>query len=479
MNIQVERQENHTARMTVELDVERFAAAKQQAARKLSNRLNIPGFRKGKAPYRIVLNYVGEGAINEEAVDLLGEQIYKEALPQTQVEPYGPGALEDVKFDGTPTFVYTLPLQPEVDLGTYRELRADYVVPPVEDEAVDRNMRVQQEQNAVIEDSTQPAALGNRITMDIHSFFLETHEEESDAEEGEEHEHDEHEHHHEHGEHFINEQDFVTLLNEDYEPVAGFNAEIAGMNVGDKKEFELVFPEDAKDEELRGRKVKFEVTIKKIESFTMPELTDDFAARVTASEEKPLTLLELRVRTRQNLIETGERRYKSQYANEALDKIVQGATIKYPEEVVQDEVERSLQRFDQQLRQQSRMTLQDYLKIARTDVNALYQQFRPSAVKTVERALVLRELLRAEGVQVSDERVTEEIDKIIGTYDEATRDQIRNLFNSPDMRESVLDDLLTNAVMDRVVAIAKGEAPELPAPAEAAATDAPAETTNE
>ncbi|MDX2160136.1 MAG: trigger factor [bacterium] len=471
LNIQVERQENHTAKLTVEVEPQRFEAAKQQAARKLSNRLNVPGFRKGKAPYRVILNYVGEGAIVEEAVDLMGEQLYKDALIESGIDPYGPGSLQDVKFDTVPTFIYILPMQPEVDLAAYRDVRKDYVVPDVEDEALDRSMRQLLEQNAVIEDSARPVEMGNRLTLDIHSYFVETHEDHDHDHDHEgddaDHDHDAHEegdepHTHEaHGEHFIYENDFVTLLNDDYEPIPGFNAALVGLNVDDKKGFELAFPDDEKDDELKGRKVKFEVTVKKIESFTMPTLTDDFAARVTAEEEKPLTLLELRMRTRQNLTEANERRYRSEYANAALDEMVQGAVIKYPEDVVQDEVERSLQRFDQQLRQQSRLTLQDYIKITKADMNTLYQQFRPAAVRTVERALVMRELLDREQIEVTTEQLDQELDKIVNSYDEAQREQIRRLFESPEMRESVIDDVLTNALMDRVTAIAKGEAPEL------------------
>lgn len=464
LKLQVERQENHTARLSVELDAERFDSAMQKAARKLSNRLNIPGFRKGKAPYRVVVKYVGEEAIKEEAVDLLAEDVYKEALPDAGLEPYGSVAFDEVKYDPAPTFVYVVPLQPEVDLGAYREVRIPYAVPEVEDDTVDRTMRQYQEQQAVIEDSTNPVALGNRVTMDIHSFFVEEHKHE-EGEEGEAHEH---EHDHEHGEHFIHENDFQTVLNEDYDIPPGFNAALVGMNVGDSKEFELAFPETEKDEELRGRKVKFEVTVKKVEHFTMPPMTDELAARITEKEEKPLTLLELRMRTRQNLTEANERRYKSQYANDALQQMIQGAAVKYPEDVVRDEIEQALQRFDQQLQQQNQMTLRDYVKLARIDGNMLYQQFRPSAVRRVEQTLVLRELLLAEQVDVTEERLNEEIEKLVMTYDESMRDQFRQLFAGPEMRTSLLDDLLTNAVMDRVVVIAKGEAPELPTPAPAA-----------
>jgi len=483
VNIQVERQENHTARVSVEIDATRFQSAKEQAARQLSNRLNLPGFRKGKAPYRIVVNFVGEDAIVEEAVGLIGEQLYIEMLPQTGIDPYGAGALEDVETDSaTPTFIYSVPMQPEVDLGAYRGTRAEYTVPDVDDALVDRSLRMQLEQNAVVEDSTRPAELGNRVTLDIHSFFVipdteklmddagvEDDDEHEDGDEAFEYEHDYDESDMydyidpTHGEHFIHQHDFATLLNNDYEPIVGFNATIVNMNIGDAKTFELSFPDDEEDAELKGRTVKFEVTVKKIENFTAPVLNDDFAARVTAELEKPLTLLELRMETRKDLQEATESRYKSEFGADVLEQIVLGATIKYPEDVVADEINRAMQRFDQQLRQQNRVTLQDYMKIAKIDINQLYQQFRVHAVRTVERALVMRELLKVEQISVDDASMNTAIEVIVAAFDEAQRDSFRSLFEAPQMRESVVDDLLTDAVMERLITIARGEAPELPA----------------
>lgn len=457
LNIQTEHQENHIARITVEIDAERLEAAKQKAARGLSNRLNIPGFRKGKAPYRIVVKYVGEGAIIEEAVDSLGETIYKEALPETGLEPYGPGSLDDIKLDDLtkPTFVYTVPLAPEVDLGDYRAVRLDFTEATVTDKDVERSLRGLQEQTGVAEDSENAAAENNRVTLDIHSFFVEEHEE---AGEDEEHDHDHEGHDHSHGEHFIYENDFVTLLSEDYEPVKGFNAEIVGMNAGDKKDFELTFADDVEDEELRGRKVKFEVTLKKVENFTLPALDDELAAIITKDEEKQLTLEELRARTRENLEEAKQRTAKSEYASKVLDKVIEGATLKFPEAMVTDEIERTLQRFDQQLRQQNRMTLDDYLKISQSTVEQLHPQFRPQALLSVERALTMRQLLEDENIELSEEAVDAEIDKILEVYDVEQREALRGLFTSGGMRDNIKDDVLTQRLMDRLAAIGKGEA---------------------
>ena len=135
--LRTERLENHKAQFTVEIEQEQLEVAKKKAARRLSHQVNIRGFRKGKAPYRIIANFLGEAAIIEEAVELLGNDIYKSALDDSEVNPYGPGALEDFSLDPKPTFVFTVPLQPEVELGDYRSIRKEYEEPEVEDEQVD------------------------------------------------------------------------------------------------------------------------------------------------------------------------------------------------------------------------------------------------------------------------------------------------------------------------------------------------------
>ncbi len=480
MNIQIEHLEDQTARVTVEVETERLEDAKQRAGRQISRKVNIPGFRKGKVPYRVLVTYVGEAAILEDAVELLSQELYKEALPQTDLEPYGPGVLTDVQSEQpTPTFVYLVPLQPTVDLAGYRDIREPYEVPEVTDDAVNRALKNLREQQAVVEESHQPAVLGNRLTIDVHSFILEEHEAEEEAEaapESEadaeaavdehdhEHEHDHHEHDEE-GEPYLHEHDMQLLLDEDDEPQPGFNDALVGVNVGDAREFELTFPDDSDEyEDMVGKRVKYYVTVKKIETLTMPELTDDLAARVTKDEEKPLTLLELRMRIRENLIKMGDDNYRSEYTQQVLDEMVAQANIKFPEAMVVDQVDRFLQDLDQRLRRQG-ITLQDYMKIYQKTADDLYAEYRESASQTVRRSLVLREVAAAETIQVTDEDIDAQIDKIVEQFGEDQRDNIRRMFiGQSGMRDSVLNDLMRDKVLDRIAVIAKGEAPALAVP---------------
>jgi trigger factor len=453
LNIQTERLENHTARFTVEVDVTRLENAKQVAARRLSKQVNIPGFRKGKAPYRILANYIGEGAILEDAIEVLGNEVYKESLDQSDIEPYGPGALEDFKVEPAPTFTFVVPLQPTVVLNDYRSVRLDYESPKIEDEDVGRAMQILREQHAVIEESQKPVAIGDRITVDIHSYFVDDQAEDTEFAEADAPEAGDE------PEEYIHQHDMIIMLSDDTkrEVAPGFNKAMEGASVGDEREFEITYPDDEEEyDEVAARRVKFEVDVKKIETVTLPALNDDFAARVTSEEEKPLTLLELRIRMRENLQKSAEARSTSEFAREALDAIVEQATVSYPEALVHDQIHRILDRLDNDLRQRG-LTLDDYMKISGKSHEDLHVDYHDTAIETIKRSLVLREVVQAENMAVSEDSINDQIDTILSRFGEQS-ENLRPLFDEPTMRNSVKNDLLEQQVLERIAAIAKGEA---------------------
>lgn len=487
MNIQTERLENHTARVTVEVDVERLNQAKQKAAQRISKQVNVPGFRRGKAPYRVLVNFVGEQAILDDAMELLSNDIYKDVLVEAQLDPYGPGSLENFDTEPTPALTFIVPLQPEVSLGDYRSIREEYEKPEIDDEAVNRAMKSLQEQNAVVEESHQPLALGNRATMDIHSIV------EAEAEEAAEHEAEDaeasepeadaetdaadaettaetwqedthaHEHDHNHDDNvFLHEHDTSLILDDDHEPLPGFSEALAGAAIGERRTFTLVAPDGEEYTDIAGKNVRFDVVVKKIESITLPALNDEFAARLTKDEETPLSLLELRMRVRENLENVGGERYDSDFASRVLEKIVESAQISYPEAMVVDELEQFLQQMDQSLRQQG-LTLQDYMKIYGKSIEDLFGEYRSNAEQRVRRSLVMQQLVLDEQITVTEDDMNAEIDRIVERFDEDRRENIRKMFSDAAMRENILNDLLRTRVQERMVAIARGEAPELPA----------------
>jgi len=473
LNIQTEHQADHTARVTVELPHDQLEKAKLQAARKISGRVNIPGFRKGKAPYSVVARYYGEQAIVTDAFEILADSIYKQMLSETGLDPYGPGSFQDFKVDPAPTMVFSVPLQPVVQLGDYRSVRLPYDEPKITDDTVDRALKNLQEQQAVIEESTRPAQLTDRVTVDIHSHIVREQEVSSaeDAPEsadepsdGHDHEHDhdhDHDHHHDDDDTFIHEHAAAIILDADHEPVPGFAEALVGIAVSEQRSFDLIVPDNEAFGDAAGKTVHFTVTASKIENMTLPVLNDEFAARLTQSEEKPLTLLELRVRVRENLRAQAEADYRADYVRRALDEIVRMSDIRYPEALVADEIEELLKQFDRQLQQQG-FTLKDYQNVLKRTDQDLYTEYRPSAVSRVERGLVMRELTSAERINVTAEELLADMEQTLGGIQEDQRDSVRQLLQSPDLRRNALDQLYREKTTQRIIEIAQGRAPELP-----------------
>lgn len=465
MNIQTERLENHTARLTVSIEAEQLERAKKEAARKLSQRLNIPGFRKGKVPYHILLQFVGEGAIIEDALEILGNDVYKNALDEAGVDPYGPGQLEDFSVEPQPTFKFVVPMQPTVALGDYRAIRLDFTAPTATDEQVDEAMRQVRIQRAVIEESHKPVELGNRVVVEMYAKLVEEpaegegeHKAEEAAHEGEEG------HTHEHGlggNEFIHEHDAMLMLGEeDDEPAPGFRQALIGAAVDEERIFELTYPDNAEEyEDLAGKRATFKVKIKKIEHVTLPVLNDEFAARVTEQDETPLTLLELRVRIRENLQKQLESEAKNAYAGRVLEELVSKAVVAFPEALIEDQTNDFLERFDRDLRRQ-KLTLDDYMRISGKTRDDLKADYRETAIASVKRSLVLRQVMVDENLQIDDSQIDAEIDRILMQFGDQ-KEQMRSAFDTPRMRESIKNDLLEQGVLERIVAIAKGEAPPL------------------
>jgi trigger factor len=243
---------------------------------------------------------------------------------------------------------------------------------------------------------------------------------------------------------------------------------MTGATVGETREFELTYPEGEEYGELAGKPVRFTVTVNKIESVTLPALNDDLAARATAEEEKQLTLLELRMRIRENLERNAQDQATTEHGRKTLGEMVARATIRYPEALVNDQIESYLRRMDNDLRQRG-LTLDDYMKILQKTRDDLYAEYRDMAVSTVERALVMRSVAEAEGLEVTDEQLEEEIEQAASGFGDRAG-EYRRLFRDRNMRDSLRNDLLSQKTMERISLIGRGEAPELPAPDEAAST---------
>ena len=480
MNITTERIENHRVRLTVEIETEVLEDAKRKAARKISRHVRIKGFRKGKAPYRLVAQAVGEGAILEEAVDTLGEDLYKKALEESEIVPYGPGAFDDFQEEPAPTFVFSVPLQPEVDLKAYRDVRIDFEAPEVSNDEVEQALKLLQTHALeVLDDAVAVTAPGHRVTIDVESEFVDGEPQdwsededdesgwldaltddsamtEADVEADEVNE--ETPYIPRQGDSFVDEYDRILILDPNEDRFThGFVDHLIGVEQGATLEFELTIPDDDADQTIIGRRVQFYVTLKKIEAISIPELDDEFARRLSRDRgDIEQDLAGLRASTKAELEEAALSEAKSEYCNQVLDAIVAGAEIEYPDTMLEQHIDGIIGEFESNLSQQP-FSLDDFYRLTDSTEDDLREQQREGAEDSLLHWLVLREIVDAQGITISDDDMDARLDAMIADF--GSTPEIRKLFDTPEMRDNIRDELMLSLANEHLYAIGRGEDP--------------------
>ena len=469
LNIQTERIDGHKARLTIEIEGKRFDGAKKEAARKISRQVNIRGFRKGKAPYRLVAQRVGEAVIIEEAVEECGNEIYQQALEESKIAPYGPGELEDFKLDPAPTFVFSLSLQPEVDLKAFADVRVDYEPPVVADEKVDEALQqMRQYAIEVLDDALESAALGNRVVVDIDSEFIDGEEADEDdlddaddADDGDnaddaDDKDDDVIPEPRKGDVFLHRRDAPVILDPENDPVIkGFVEALDGAKLNEEIEFELTIPDEDRFEAIVGRKVSFRVTVKRIEAIQMPELDDEFAQQV--GKELGLELPDvaaLRQYEREDMEQEALQKARTAYSSEVLDKIAEGADIVFSERMMEDYLDRLMDDLNQDLQKRG-MDLDKFIQITGTTKETLREQRRDTANLALRRNLTMQELADVWDIKVSNEKIEESLDEFarrLGIHRES-----RNLADTPQMRQNIASNLLADQLTTCLCALGRGQ----------------------
>jgi trigger factor len=441
LKIEQQELEDRQVQLTVEVPDDQVEAAMQSAARRMSGRAKIAGFRPGKAPYKLMLQRYGEEAIFDEALDALGQEVYRRALEESTLEPFAPGALNEIVSRQPLTLRYTVPLAPEVDLGAYRDLRADSEPPTVTDEAVDQMVDELRQRRAIIEPVQRQAAATDVIVLDVVGKLHEP------LESGETK--------------LLDEKGASVLVEERTNwPIPGIAGHLIGMSAGDEKDVEHTFPADYSTDALRNRKATFHLRCVEVRSRTVPELTDDLAREIGNFTD----LMDLKLKVRKELLEQSSREAEGAYAQRAIEALVSGSTYKYPPIMVRDELDQLLRDLDRRLQGQ-RMTLADYLKIQKQTEDDVRKELEPRAIERVRRALALGKLAEVEKLEVDEAEVDREIARLTEAL-HANQDTLRKAIDNPAGHRTLALDLLTDKAIRRLVSIARGEA-DSPVPAAA------------
>jgi trigger factor len=442
LKIQSEDLEDRQTQLTIELPENRLEGAMRSAAKRLGKNTRIHGFRPGKAPYNVLVNQLGEEVIFEEALDKLGQEVYREALDETEIEPYAPGSLDEIVSRKPLVLRYTVPLAPEVDIGDYQEIRVDFEDPVVEDSAVDQYMEDLRQRQALVEPADRPVELGDVVVVDISGVLRDEDTEESKL---------------------LDEKGFSILADEEYRwPVPGIADHLEGLEVGQEKQFEHTFPEDYANEEMRDKTADFHVVVQEVKSRFVPEWTDDLAKNVGDFDD----LLSLRIQIRENLEAESERQSKATYASEVMDSLVELSSIQYPAILLNNEKQDMIAELEQRLRAQN-LSLEDYYKIEGKTEEELLQEFEPQAAERLKRALALGKVVELEEIEVDENDIDAEIDRLVSSFpSDEDKENARKVFDNPVGRQRINLDLISDKAIERLMKIAKGEADEIEEPSE-------------
>ncbi|KAF0108749.1 MAG: trigger factor [Anaerolineaceae bacterium] len=449
MKLETQTRDDHQVTLIVEIEPERMEGARRRAARRLSERKSVPGFRPGKAPYDVIVRTFGAETIQEEAMDLLLDEVYPEALKESKVEPAGPGSLEKLDdLDKNPKFTFTVPLAPAVELGKYRAVRLPYEWQEPGEEKLEAALEDMRQMYAKTETVSRPIEKGDFVMLDLKGVKAKAAEGEAPA---------------------FERAGFPVFVRKDKTadewPFPGFSTELLGLNAGDDKSFSHKFQKDHADESLRGETVQFEATVKMVRGTLLPDLNDEFAKMVG-----PFTDLNaLREAMKANLAAQSKADYDDEYYAQLVEKLKEGATIKYAPQTLDHEVEHVMEDIKSRLAAQN-MDLTAYLKTRDMDEEKFVaEEARPAAVKRLERLLLMDEIALREKLELDKELLNESYKQtwLELQSDEAFRKSMRGKAQpTQQMMNAVARESASRAyvrqTLERMKAIATGQAPELP-----------------
>ena len=379
MKLEKTIQDDHQAQVVVEVEPEQLDKARRRAARKLAERGKIPGFRPGKAPYEVILRYYGDAAVYEQAVDLLVDEVYPEMLKEADLNPAAAGSLEKIDGAETPKFTFKVPLSPEVELGDYQEVRVPYEFQTPGPEKLAQALEELQQMYGTTETVEREVQEGDYILVDLKS------DKES-----------------------LTRGGFATIVRKedrpDEFPFPSFARQLIGLKAGEAKTVNHTFPKDFSDETLADQMVDIEATIKTVRRLTLPPLGDEFAKTMGQYE----TLEALKEALTKDIEDRARNDYDNDYYAQLVDKIKEGATLKYAPQTLEHEAEHVVDDMRQRLAQQG-LDLETYYKMRNTDAaKFLEEEAKPVARKRLERSLILDEISRREKIEVDNSSLDEE-----------------------------------------------------------------------
>ncbi len=425
MKVINEKTENNETYLTVEMDSAEVEESAANVYRQLVKQVNIPGFRKGKAPRPVLERFVGqERLINDMLEDLIPRACEK-AIEEQQLEAIARPKIEVIETDPV-KFQAVVPLKPVVNLGDYHQIQVAEEPVEVTEETVDRVIEDLRHQHATWEPVERAAQMDDLLDLDVESTID--------------------------GEPYIDQKGArYRLIADSQTPTPGFAEQLVGMSKGDEKEFQLQFPADYSQNEVAGKEAVFKVSVSEIEAENLPEVTDEFAAQVEAEIGG---VEELRDRIRSDLQSRAEDRTRMDFEQRVIEAMVEISEVEFPPILEETEIHRLMEDQARSLQMQG-ISFEQFLRSARKTEEELHEELHPVAKKRVAESLALMKLSEDESIEVEEADIDAEISRVTEDTAEDRKEELQKTLNTPQMRESIQTTLLTRKTVERLVEIVR------------------------
>lgn len=424
MNVNVEKSEKNIVKFDITVEAEKFKEFVMKAYNKNRGKYNIPGFRKGKAPFQIIKQYYGIGVFYEDAVNYCIDATYPKVVEENNIDPVAYPEIDIVTLEEEKDFVYTakVTVKPEVELGEYKGVEVKKVDHEVKDEDIQNELKKMQEKNARIETKEDNEAIekGNLAVIDFKGYV------EDKAFEGGE------------GTDFSLEIGSGTFID-------NFEEQLIGAKKGDHVTVNVTFPEEYGKEELNGKQARFEVDIKEIKIKEIPTLDDEFAKEISEFD----TLEEVKADIKKKIEEANAERAKTEFEDSVVDAATENAKIDIPEVMIKNETDSMLKELESRLKYQG-LDLNSYYQFTNSSEEKVRDYMRETAEKRVKTKLVIEKIAEVEEVKATEEELKEKAMEYAKQYTDKDLDKMAELILQA-QKPMIENDVVNSKVIDLLV----------------------------
>ncbi|MDU7027603.1 trigger factor [Robinsoniella peoriensis] len=426
MSLQVEKLEKNMAKLTIEASAEELEKAIQAAYQKNKGKINMPGFRKGKAPRVMIEKMYGPGVFYEDAANALIPDAYAKEVESCDLDIVSQPKIDVVQIEKGKSFIFTaeVALKPVVTLGEYKGVEVEKQAVEVTDEEIMAEIDKERENNSrTIDVDDRAVQNGDMVKLNFEGF--------------------------------VDGEAFEGGKGEDYDLtigsgsfIPGFEEQLVGAKIGEEMEVNVTFPEEYQAAELAGKAAVFKCTVNEIKVKELPEADDDFAKDVSEFD----TLAEYKEDIKKNLAEKKEKEAKTAKENAVVAKIVENAEMEIPDPMVDGQVRQMADDFARRIQSQG-LSVEQYFQFTGMSAEKLFEQMRPEAEKRIQNSLVLEAVAKAEDIQISDEKVEEELAKMAEMY-KMEVEKLKEIMGDYE-KEQIKNDLAIQEAVTMVTEAAK------------------------